>query len=104
MMRYAVAENVITVKCEGCGTRITPAQLYYAHPEYQMALMELSGFWDAGRLRPLATVCSKSCDETVLARGVKRSDYPVMERTEMLDDAPSVQTVLVRDRRRYATS
>jgi hypothetical protein len=105
MTRYAVAQNIVTVKCEGCGTRITPAQLYYAYPEYRMALMEMSGFWDAGRQRPLVTVCSQACDAMVLARGIRREDYPVMERTEMIDDGePSVRTVIMHDRRRLLLS
>lgn len=100
MSRYAPAGDVVTVKCEGCGQRLTPDQLWYAHPEYEVALMELSGFWDAGRLRPLVTVCSQACDVAILARGIRREDYPVMERTAMIDDAPQVRTVLVRDMRR----
>ena len=100
MSRYTALTAQTTVKCEGCGRRVTPDMLYYAHPEYQIAMMELSGFWDAGRLRPVVTVCGAACDALVLARGIKRNNYPAMERTEMIDDAPGPQTVIVRDRRR----
>lgn len=100
MSRYAALTAQTTVTCAGCGTRVTPDQLWYAHPEYQIAMMELSGFWDAGRLRPVVTVCSAACDAMVLARNIQRSDYPAMDRTEILEDVLGPQTVIVRDSRR----
>jgi hypothetical protein len=105
-MRYTGATAQTTTKCEGCGRRLSPTDLYFPTPQHAEDLAQGTNFYytfqgvsaHAVVTGVLNTVCSPACD--VRVRGPKmRATQAALDRNQAARQTAALPTPVKRPRR-----